>query len=401
MPKDFGGHERAPPKIRTTCALLPRDPLPSFSALFTIRASRHGSGMEPRLRRRISVDFRFLTGIGALLGVVLGVGTLAAPLRASATSPTVDPVSQASSPTGYYLALGDSLAFGYQDTRFKAEITAGTYNPADFNTGYVDGFFAMLKGGKAGVELVNYACPGETSSSFASGGCIFHQQVPLHNNYPAAQSQLAAATAFLQSHPGSVGPITLNIGGNDVGNLFFDTCNQDLACAQRQLPAVIGKAGTNLNQILSALQAASPASEIIVLTQYDPYVAAMPESVPAFEALNSTVGDVARAHGVRVADGSSPFTSATICSLTLFCISGHQDIHPSDAGYQALAQAVWSSSSFRAAAAPVATPASMGAPAAPNTGSGLMRNTSRQPSSIAGVIVLFLACGLGVALQRR
>lgn len=307
---------------------------------------------------------------GAVAAIALGIVTLSGTHGASAISPAQQSTggTQADQPKGYYLALGDSLAFGYQDARFKSAVAAGTYNAASFNTGYVDGFLGKLKTISPLLQLVNYACPGETSSSFVSGGCAFHQQVPLHSDYPASQSQLAAAVGFLQSHPGNVNPITLNIGGNDLGNLFFETCNQDLSCAQRQVDVVIGKAATNLNQILTSIQTAAPSSEIILLSQYDPYVVAIPESVPAFQSLNSGLGTVARAHGVRIADGSSAFTATSLCSLTLFCVAEHPDIHPSDAGYQALAQAVWSASSFGSVAA-AQTPGPIGGLAVAVTGS--------------------------------
>jgi hypothetical protein len=198
-----------------------------------------------------------------------------------------------------------------------------------------------------------------------------------------------------------VNPITLNIGGNDLGNLFFETCNQDLSCAQRQVDAVIGKAATNLNQILTAIQAAAPGSEIILLSQYDPYVVAIPESVPAFQSLNSGLGTVARAHGVRIADGSSAFTATSLCSLTLFCVAEHPDIHPSDAGYQALAQAVWSASSFGSISAPAPGPAPA-APLAPNTGSGPPAHNSVNDPLVAfvGAALLVIGSGLTLAVRR-
>ena len=56
----------------------------------------------------------------------------------------------------HYLALGDSLAYGYQPN-------------GDHTHGYVDDFFTFLQ--SQGVkDHLNLGCPGETSSSFISGG---------------------------------------------------------------------------------------------------------------------------------------------------------------------------------------------------------------------------------------
>src|SRR5215472_9133850 len=60
-------------------------------------------------------------------------------------------------PKKYYLALGDSLAFGYQPN-------------FDFSHGYADYFFSNLKT-HGTTTLANMGCPGETSSTFINGKC--------------------------------------------------------------------------------------------------------------------------------------------------------------------------------------------------------------------------------------
>ena len=60
-------------------------------------------------------------------------------------------------PKKYYLALGDSLAFGFQPD-------------FDFGHGYVDYFFSNLK--RHGVkDLVNLGCFAETSNTFINVSC--------------------------------------------------------------------------------------------------------------------------------------------------------------------------------------------------------------------------------------
>jgi hypothetical protein len=105
---------------------------------------------------------------------------------------------------------------------------------------------------------------------------------------------------------------------------------------------------TNLERILSALHDASPESEMILLTVENPYVVVPglgAVSTQAVQALNTTLSGVATAHGVRIADGYTPLSTPTeICTLTFMCTQ--QDIHPNDAGYAALTQAVWAASGY-------------------------------------------------------
>jgi lysophospholipase L1-like esterase len=252
-------------------------------------------------------------------------------------------------PKHYYLALGDSLAFGFQRGKFQQEIASSSYDPASFNTGYVDDFAAMLRGIRPHSQVVNFSCAGETTATLIGGNCPFHnasRPLALHNDYPITSTQLAAAVDFLSSHRGRVGPITIDIGGNDVQNLFLATCNKDIACTQARLPGVLAQVRTNLDEILDTLNDASSSSEIILLTADNPFVVVVGEpSSQVVQALNATLTGVAHAHGVRVADGYTALsTPAEICALTFMCTQG--DIHPTDAGYAVLADAVWTASGY-------------------------------------------------------
>src|SRR2546425_5265946 len=102
---------------------------------------------------------RFLALLAALSLLVLA----ALPASASTSNPKFNP------PKSFYLALGDSLAFGYQQSKFIANLP--TENPSAFVTGYVDDFAGMLHGIDPAIETVNLGCPDETTSSFMAGGC--------------------------------------------------------------------------------------------------------------------------------------------------------------------------------------------------------------------------------------
>lgn len=251
----------------------------------------------------------------------------------------------------YYLALGASFAFGYQEAKFRAEIDAGTYSPASFNTGYVDDFARLIAGDESHRQTVNYSCPGETTQSFINGGCEFHLKgLSLHDDYPATASQLSTALAFLNSHPHQVKIITISltdIAGNALSHLYFVDCKghmpalpQDLACIGAAFPGFLAQTQAGADQILTALQGASRSSRIIVLQEFDPYMLLLPESIPLFQQMNAVLASVATAHHVVLADGVTPFTPSNLCTLTPVCMAPLHDIHPTDQGYWVLAQAV-------------------------------------------------------------
>ena len=66
-----------------------------------------------------------------------------------------------------YLALGDSLAYGYHAAQFAKEYPA--VNPANYNKGYVDFFGAKVKETNPKVTTINDGCPGETSETMIAG----------------------------------------------------------------------------------------------------------------------------------------------------------------------------------------------------------------------------------------
>lgn len=244
------------------------------------------------------------------------------------------------SPQHYYLALGDSLAYGYQDAMFRAEAAAGDIDPATF-PGYAGDFAGMLREIRHNVRLVNYGCPGETTASYFVG-CTFSAvgHFPLHNTYSGSQE--AAALAFLRAHRGQVSPITLDNGANDVTPCMS---SPDPTC----FPNAIAAVGANLDRALAELRAAAPNAEIIVMKYYDPFAFAAPSTIGITLQLNLAIANAAAAHGARLADALTPFNlappqPATLCGLGPFCPL--TDIHPSDAGYDVIAQQFWTASGF-------------------------------------------------------
>src|SRR5215469_1460156 len=80
----------------------------------------------------------------------------------------------------YYMALGDSLSFGFQPD-------------LDFTSGFVDDIFHDLRPANV-TGVVNYACAGETTDTMIDGGCA--GGIAHHGSYTGPQLQ--AAINFLK-----------------------------------------------------------------------------------------------------------------------------------------------------------------------------------------------------------
>jgi lysophospholipase L1-like esterase len=169
--------------------------------------------------------------IGCCIALALALTALVmAPVSAGAAEP---PEAKT------YLAVGDSISFGYSQQKFNENYPSEP--PSYFEDGVVNQTNKFLAKGTElgkGIKIVNYACPGETSNGLigeneALGGkpstsndkretdyhpCSYHNQsgLPLHASL-GGLSQLEEALAILKegkpAHP--VKLITLNIGAND------------------------------------------------------------------------------------------------------------------------------------------------------------------------------------------
>jgi lysophospholipase L1-like esterase len=194
-------------------------------------------------------------------------------------------------------------------------------------------------------QVENLSCPGETTDTLINGGCFFTSSegfgLPIHVNYSGAQ--LDAAVAFLRSHRGNVSPITVSIGGNDADSVISD-CNFDPSCiAQSGLKQHLSD---NLDHILGALRGAAPDTEIIVVAVYNVEKITNPSSDELWKQTYMQVAaDAAVRNNARFANAFDAIhTTDQICLLTFLCSSG--DAHPTDAGYLAIANLIWSVSDY-------------------------------------------------------
>src|SRR6266481_5798057 len=233
----------------------------------------------------------------------------------------------------YYLALGDSLAFGLQPN-------------GDFTHGYVDDLFQILH--QEGVNAVaNMGCPGETSVTFIQGGC----PSPIPPHFPYTGPQLTAAVNFLKANPGKVSVVTLDIGSNDV---LRDTTITPSGCVinQPQFDSDLATLDANLTgTILPAIhKALTPKGQItgriVMMNYYDPLQNVCPNTVPDTQTLNQHLAADVSGFGTIVdvfgAFGGAGVPNPNICTLTWFtvgCPTSTQppDIHPTDQGYSVIA----------------------------------------------------------------
>jgi lysophospholipase L1-like esterase len=244
-----------------------------------------------------------------------------------------------SSPPSYYLALGDSIAYGYQPTKEKPAA-----DPSDYDTGYVDVVASRLRALSPDLQLVNFGCPGESTVTFTRGGCPGNGYFKLHDAYRG--SQLRAALAFLRAHPADDGLVTLSLYGNDWLPLVLDTCKGDVACVRKRGPKVLAAFESRLTSIVQKLRAATPSAQIIVTGAWNPVPSQLSSLKPIYRSLEASVARAATASGARTAPmlpvfnapGTPGVQKARLCRLTFICAKG--DPHPTDAGYRAMAAAV-------------------------------------------------------------
>ena len=180
---------------------------------------------------------------------------------------------------GTYLALGDSLAFGYQTARSTRAPAPAARRPTRSSRRATRTIFGQLFGANTlGVTTVNLGCPGETSGTLindtnATTGCTTYP-FALHSNHPG-KTQLQAAVDTVQRFGKRVSPITIDIGANDVLRMVNGQCTTagviSLTCVQQNAPATFAAVQSNLDYTLNTLrQAGGVKHEIIVIGLYNP-----------------------------------------------------------------------------------------------------------------------------------
>lgn len=230
--------------------------------------------------------------------------------------------------TGVYLALGDSLSEGIgasdgEETSFVALV----HDELGSN-----------------VELMNLGVAGDTSRDLID-------------------EQLDRATDEITTRHADADPdndvavVTLEIGGNDLLEIFFDlvlpgTCpnvDEGLSnpeCVQ-QVRETLDTYGPNLDEILTRVRAADPDVPIFLLTLYNPFSGSTPmldelvelalegrPDTPFPEGLHDIVREQADAHDAHLVEVSPHFEGKAREYIA------RDLIHPNDTGYRVMADAV-------------------------------------------------------------
>jgi lysophospholipase L1-like esterase len=273
-------------------------------------------------------------------------GQALAKTTAASAIDTHTPVTNGST----YLALGDSVTFGYEESSVNPP---PTYTDASTFLGYPE-----LLGSELHLNVVNLACPGETSASFIrtksqSNGCENHvggpggyrTAFPLHESYGG--SQLAFATSFLLHHP-KVRLVSLMIDAND-----FFVCQEtttDGCTSSSELAGVVGSVTQNVTKILSDIRNKAHYKGQLAIVNYYSLDYSNTTDNELSTLLNQTQDNAAAPFHVVIADGFAELQAAAAHSGGNTCTAGLLTqlvaqptpcgIHPSYAGQSLLAQAL-------------------------------------------------------------
>lgn len=229
-------------------------------------------------------------------------------------------------PKQHYLALGDSLAYGYQPD-------------LDFSDGYADDFYSNLKL-HGTSSFANMGCPAETSSTFINGGCTFS----LIRKYIYFSNQLDAAVDYLHYYAGQVSPVTLDIGANDI----LPDINKSTCAISPNFQTHLQTVDNNLKKvILPALKSALTVNgrvtgDLLIMNYYDPYQNRCPKTIPYIQMVNQHLAADVVGYGnivdVFSAFGGAASPNPNTCNYTWIC-SIFSDIHATDKGYSVIANA--------------------------------------------------------------
>jgi lysophospholipase L1-like esterase len=262
-----------------------------------------------------------------------------------------------------YLALGDSVAFGFNPLLFPPFAPIPPVpTPAQF-TGYPESV-AQVEHLLQSKKEVNAACPGETSGSFITGampdnGCHglgpqgqppFKATIGLHTNYTGSQLDFAVSQLSGNKH---IDLVTLSIGGNDL-LLVEEVCSLQPpaafpTCVNTLLPGVLQSYEVNLMSILAAIRA-NYKGTLVLVNNYSP--SADPLFMQAVAALNFEMTQAAATvtPPVKIADAYAAFVNASVnfggdpCAagllISLSPLFPGCDIHPSPLGRDLLASTV-------------------------------------------------------------
>ena len=297
------------------------------------------------MKRRLSVL------VIGLLVVAAGTVVLVQSSSRAATSTTfATSTSKPSTSTYLYLDIGASVSVGVQPTPRDP-----TGQPT--NRGYSDRLVTLEAARGVTLKLTELGCPGESIAMMIRGPdpC-----------YVMPDTQLSDAVAFLHAHHNAATLVSVDLGFNTL-NVCFRHLDIDLTCVTPKLALL----RQQLTLVLRTLtQAAGPNVVFVGLGHYNPYLTKSTKegaaevfagnSVTALHRLNTSLLQVYHSFKIPMADIVTAFheedltkvrisktevTTANVkyeCKFTWMCAPKPfgPNLHPTDAGYQAIANAM-------------------------------------------------------------
>jgi hypothetical protein len=310
--------------------------------------------------------------VGCCAVTVLALAGLASAVPAGAVTP----------PVTTYIALGDSVAYGYTHVKFVENFPNEV--PSYFEEGYASDYALKLRNTKEGTNkglvLVNNSCPGETSGGLTGNlatnrygekevECKYQTVLPMHNMYNG-HSQLEDTIGILTAenkvtkttpaHPVEV--MSLNIGGNDeleavalcereIGEEFTNTGKSQYGetpvgafngCLVTHLGELKEKIGKNIEIAGGAIRTTGGyAGPLLILNGYNPNAIILPGSNQLVKIINERIQKAATAVGGTYVDVFAKFNpltglkaeQASICNFTEMCNPVAQALHEAEVGH--------------------------------------------------------------------
>src|SRR6516162_1743650 len=202
---------------------------------------------------------------------------------------------------GTYLALGDSVAFGYVPPE---AVPAPNYRSAHSFAGYPEDVAQALR-----VRVWNASCPGETTDSMlvagvVSNGCEnspgsptgYRTLYPLHVQYQGTQMEYALKYLAVHQHTQLV---TINIGANDV--FLCQETTADHCTNPAELETVLQQIAANLTAIYTQIRGGANYQGPLVALTYYSLNYSDPAQVAGTKLLDSVIASVTEAFGGQVA----------------------------------------------------------------------------------------------------
>ena len=274
-------------------------------------------------------------------GVAVGVAAVLMPAVPASAGSVTGPAAN-----GTYLALGDSVAFGYVPPN---AVPPPNYLSAHSLAGYPEDVAQALR-----IRVWNASCPGETTASMLTAGVVsngcenspgsptgYRTLFPLHVQYQGTQMGYALKYLAVHQHTQLV---TIDIGANDA---FLCQETTPDHCAS-ELQAVLQEIQANLTAIYTQIRDVAHYQGLLVALTYYALDYSNPVDVAGAKLLDSVIASVTTAFGGKVADGFAAFQgpsaafggSPCAAGLLIKLPDGSCNIHPSPAGHLLLAQAI-------------------------------------------------------------